>query len=417
MQLWMGTHPSNPSKDLTTGRSLCDLLSDNAALLSPSVGARFGEGKLPFLLKVLSIRKALSIQAHPNKTLAAQLHARDPRNYPDDNHKPEMAIALTEFEALCGFRPPREIAAFLGSVQPLRALVGEEAAVEFEEAVKGFPEDMREPTDESRAALKRVFSKLMQSSQSAIEEQTAKLVALAEESGEHFAGGGVESTSGETLAELVVRLNGQFPNDVGLFVLFFLNYVVLTPGEALFLRADDVHAYLSGDIVECMAASDNVVRAGLTPKFKDVATLVDMLTYSHAPIDEQKLTPVEYPYAVLDRPAYSAGGELLLYDPPIDEFSVVRLVLRGGLGKKGKATFDPIPGPSIVICTGGKGTVAVGETKLGLECGWIYFVGATAELVVEKAKPEEGHENDDEDLVVFRAFVEVDEPDVNGAGQ
>lgn len=95
-QLWMGTHPSNPSKDVKTGRTLLELFSENQALLSQTVSSKFGH-KLPFLFKVLSINKALSIQAHPNKKLAEQLHARDSKNYPDDNHKPEMAIAITPF--------------------------------------------------------------------------------------------------------------------------------------------------------------------------------------------------------------------------------------------------------------------------------------------------------------------------------
>ena len=77
----MGTHPSNPSKDVQTQRTLLDLVQDNQALMSQGISKRFGE-KLPFLFKVLSIRKALSIQAHPNKRLAEQLHAKDPKNYP-----------------------------------------------------------------------------------------------------------------------------------------------------------------------------------------------------------------------------------------------------------------------------------------------------------------------------------------------
>ncbi|KAI7573039.1 Mannose-6-phosphate, partial [Hortaea werneckii] len=86
-ELWMGTHPSNPSKDLTTGRTLLDLVQDNQQLLSPQIAEKYAN-KLPFLFKVLSIQKALSIQAHPNKKLAEQLHQRDGKNYPDDNHKP-----------------------------------------------------------------------------------------------------------------------------------------------------------------------------------------------------------------------------------------------------------------------------------------------------------------------------------------
>jgi mannose-6-phosphate isomerase len=183
-------------------------------------------------------------------------------------------------------------------------------------------------------------------------------------------------------------------------VLFFLNFVTLEPGEALFLVADDIHAYISGDIMECMAASDNVVRAGFTPKFKDVSTLVDMLTYNYAPIEEQKMSPKDYPYATLNRSGYSSGSAVVLYDPPIDEFSVVRTLLRGD---GAKATFEPLDGPSIVICTSGKGKISVGPTSAEIREGWVYFVGATAECVLES----EGGEDDE--FTTYKAFCEIDD--------
>jgi mannose-6-phosphate isomerase len=313
-ELWMGTHPSNPSKDVTTGRTLLDLVEDNQALLSRSVAARYGN-KLPFLFKVLSINKALSIQAHPNKKLAEKLHARDPKNYPDDNHKPEMTIAITPFEGLCGFRPLDEIAHFLDNVPALRELIGEDVAKEFVDTVRrhsGQETNSEDAPAEMREVLKKAFAAVMSASTDALASATNKLVSAAASEGASFAGNGVSSTSGSTLSELVTRLHGEFGPDHGLFVLFFLNYVVLQPGEALFLRADDIHAYLSGDVVECMAASDNVVRAGLTPKFKDVDTLVNMLTYSYAPIEEQKMRPADYPYVTLNRVAYSSGSEVTL---------------------------------------------------------------------------------------------------------
>lgn len=401
-QLWMGTHPSNPSKDLTTGRTLLDLVQDNEALLSRPVAARYGK-KLPFLFKVLSINKALSIQAHPNKKLAEQLHARDPKNYPDDNHKPEMAIAITPFEGLCGFRPLDEIAHFLTHVPALRQLVGEDVAKEFVDAIKRQSTQEVESIEvmaENKRVLQKAFAAIMSSSADAISAATEKLVSASSTEGSSFAGNGVASTSGSTLSELVTRLHGEFGPDYGLFVLFFLNYITLQPGEALFLRADDIHAYLSGDCVECMAASDNVVRAGLTPKFKDVDTLVGMLTYSYAPIEEQKMVPADYPYATLNRAAYSSGSEVTLYDPPIDEFSVVRTVLRGD---SAKATFDQLDGPSIVICTAGKGTISVGPTVENIKEGYVFFVGATAALVLQS----EGDEDDE--FVTFRAFCEVED--------
>ncbi|KAI5457471.1 mannose-6-phosphate isomerase [Mariannaea sp. PMI_226] len=393
-ELWMGTHPSNPSRDLVTGHTLLDLFSDNQALLSSTIASHYGS-KLPFLFKVLSVNKALSIQAHPNKSLAEQLHARDPQNYPDDNHKPEMAIAITPFEGLCGFRPLAEIAHFLKTVAPLRSLVGEDVAQEFALIAEDSTEVV---TDTKKAALKKAFGALMSSSAETIAEQIPKLVELASGT-EDLAAGGVASTSGETLAKLVRRLHSEYGNDIGLFVLFFLNFVTLEPGEALFLVADDIHAYISGDIIECMAASDNVVRAGLTPKFKDVDTLVDMLTYNFAPIEEQKMRPVDYPYATLNRAGYCSGSAVTLYDPPIEEFAVVRTVLRGDAAK---ATFEPLDGPSIIICTSGKGRISVGPTSHEMKEGYIYFVGATAECVLESDT-----NNDEDEFITFKAFCEI----------
>ena len=346
----MGTHPSNPSKDLQTGRTLLDLVQDNKALMSSEIADKY-ENKLPFLFKVLSINKALSIQAHPNKRLAEQLHNRDAKNYPDDNHKPEMTIAITDFEGLCGFRPLNEISHFLSAVPALRELIGEDEAKNFESTVKGSDESA------NKKALQSAFRKLMSSSKSDLESATKKLLSQAETEKDSFAGDGGPTNTGAELSELVTRLNGQFPNDIGLFVLFFLNYVTLSPGEAMFLRADDIHAYISGDIIECMASSDNVVRAGFTPKFKDVDTLTEMLTYNYAPIQDQKMEPVDYPYVTLNAKAYSKGGECRLYDPPIEEFAVVRTVLSS---EGAKATFDPVAGPSIIICTEGSGKISVG---------------------------------------------------------
>jgi mannose-6-phosphate isomerase len=402
----MGTHPSNPSKDLKTGRTLLDMVDDNQALLSGPVAVKYHK-KLPFLFKVLSIGKALSIQAHPNKKLAEELHARDPKNYPDDNHKPEMAIAITPFEGLCSFRPLGEIVFFLKNVPALVELVSPEEAKAFTDSVKPDAVESDEAaTATNKNALQRLFTACMSCSTSRLESSTHKLVEAAKSEGKDFAGGGCASTSGSVLSELVTRLYAQFGADIGLFNLFFLNFVKLEPGEALFLQADDIHAYVSGDIVECMAASDNVVRAGFTPKFKDVKTLTSMLTYSYAPIEEQKMNAADYPYATLNRQAYSGGSDATLYDPPIEEFSVVRTLLRGGEGAK--ATFDPIDGPSIVICTAGKGKISVGPTSEEVKAGYVFFIGATAQLVLEA----EGDKEDD--FITFRAFCEVEDHS-NGA--
>ncbi|KIW26029.1 mannose-6-phosphate isomerase, class I [Cladophialophora immunda] len=388
-ELWMGTHPSLPSKDLVTGRSLLDLVADNQALMGTDITEKYNK-KLPFLFKVLSINKALSIQAHPNKKLAEKLHAKDPKNYPDDNHKPEMTLAITPFEGLCGFRPLNEIAHFLATIPPLRELVGESEAKGLEEIANSSSPSLAD----AKSRLKAAFSSLMKSSKADVAEKSHALLELAKK-GSISPGPSVNTS--EELCELVQRCNSQFPEDIGLFVLFFLNFVKLQPGQAMYLKADDIHAYISGDIIECMASSDNVIRAGFTPKFQDVNTLTDILTYDHNPPEQQLLQPVDYPYVTLNDKAYSSGSDSLLYDPPIEEFSVVRTVLK----KPGaKATFEGIAGPSIVICTSGEGKVSVGPKTEDFKEGWVYFVGATAELVIESSADE---------MVTFRAFCEIDD--------
>lgn len=138
--------------------------------------------------------------------------------------------------------------------------------------------------------------------------------------------------------------------------------------------------------MECMAASDNVVRAGFTPKFKDVDTLIGMLTYSYAPIEEQKLEPT--PYRGL--------GNSVVYDPPIGEFSVLKTVLADGAAE----TVPGIDGPSILIGTKGTGKISVGSNTQPVEEGYIFFVGAGEEVVL---KAGEGVK----EFIVFRAFCEV----------
>lgn len=383
----MGTHPSLPSKDLSTGRSLLDLVGDNQALMTPEITKKYDK-RLPFLFKVLSIAKALSIQAHPNKKLAEQLHAKDAKNYPDDNHKPEMTIAITPFEGLCGFRPLQEIAHFLQTIPPLRELVGDAKAKDLEKTAA----DPNADIVSSKSVLRAAFTSLMKQSSDAVKARSKDLLSLASE--QKITPGPAVNTTAE-LGELVQRCNAQFPADIGLFVLFFLNFVKLAPGQAMYLKADDIHAYISGDVIECMASSDNVIRAGFTPKFQDINTLTEILTYDHEPPEKQLLEPVNYPYVTLNSTAYSSGSECLLYDPPIEEFSVVRTVLE----KPGaKATFEGLAGPSIVICTSGNGMISVGPKQEELREGWVYFVGATAECVIESSSDE---------MVTFKAFCEA----------
>jgi mannose-6-phosphate isomerase len=314
-----------------------------------------------------------------------------------------MTIAVTPFDGLCGFRPLKEIAHFLQTVPSLRKVVGEDEASKFEKAVKGKEtSDKEEDMKANKEALQSAFTKLMNVDKETLASASKELIKAAESEGAEFAGSGGPSNDGKELADLVLRLNSQFPDDIGLFVQFFLNYVKLEIGEAMFLKADDIHAYLSGDIIECMASSDNVVRAGFTPKFKDVDVLTDMLTYSYAPISEQKMEPTDYPHVKHNATAYSSSSSSLLYNPPIPEFAVVRTALN----KSGaKASFDPIDGPSIILCTKGKGTISVGPKKEEIKEGYVFFVGATAEVDIISETDADGGEG----LVTFKAFCELED--------
>ncbi|KAG2595933.1 hypothetical protein PVAP13_5KG118500 [Panicum virgatum] len=168
-ELWMGTHPSGPSTLLDGGELLGDWLARNPDALGPAVAARWG-GDLPFLFKVLSVAKALSIQAHPDKKLAEVLHALRPSTYKDDNHKPEMAIAITEFRALCGFATIEELKDILRTVPEVEGLVG------HEDAGKLMTMKEYDGGSEVKSTLQSAFAKLMTASKDMVSEAISKLI-------------------------------------------------------------------------------------------------------------------------------------------------------------------------------------------------------------------------------------------------
>lgn len=144
-----------------------------------------------------------------------------------------------------------------------------------------------------------------------------------------------------------------------------------------------------------MASSDNVVRAGFTPKFKDVSTLVSMLTYNYAPISEQKMDPTDYPHATMNSIAYSSGSSSLLYNPPIEEFSVIRTnLLKAGA----RVSFEGIEGPSIIICTNGQGKVIVQQQEANASEGYVFFLGAGQSMILEATAGQ---------FLTFQAFCEL----------
>ncbi|KAI0826703.1 mannos-6-phosphate isomerase [Trametes gibbosa] len=382
-ELWMGTHHTSPSR-LLDQEKLSDHLAAHPELMGARVVERYrdagaAEGNLPFLLKVLAIGKALSIQTHPDKAMAERLHAERPDVYKDANHKPEMALALTPFQAMCGFLPLSRIASHLTAVPEFAALVPQTIADAFL-----FVASSLDPTGpKEKAALKDVFAAVMTADASLFQPQLEKLVA-------RYEGGEVRDAEKDVVG-LVVRLQSQFPGDIGVFCAFMLNHLTLKPGEAIFLAAGEPHAYVSGDIVECMATSDNVIRAGLTPKLRDVPNLVAGLTYNAAPASKHLVQPA----------AFAPGAEhSTLYDPPIPEFSVVRTELGAGEHE----THRAVDGPSIAIVTEGRGAVTWGESGQRLEVseGEVFFVGAGQEIGIEGGGAERGK------LVVHRAFVEAE---------
>ncbi|XP_035192005.1 mannose-6-phosphate isomerase [Oxyura jamaicensis] len=365
-ELWMGAHPKGDAAirdNRIPQKTLGRWISDNPACLGAKVKDAF-QGRLPFLFKVLSVRTALSIQAHPNKELAAKLHAQFPQHYPDDNHKPEMAIALTPFEGLCGFRPVEEIASFLRAVPELRALVGEVAAEQLERSASHDPRGVS-------AALRVCFTRLMKSEKKSFVDQLNTLVQrISREAAEG------QDTSGSN-GDLLLRLHSQFPGDIGCFAVYFLNLVRLEPGEAMFLAANEPHAYLQGDCVECMACSDNTVRAGLTPKFIDVLTLCEMLNYTPAPSSSKIFPAVQSP---LD-------PSVFLYDPPVPDFTLMRIEIPSSIKLYLVSAVDSA---SILLVVQGTavGTSTAAASEMALRRGSVLFVSANESISLRPSSPD-----------------------------
>ncbi|XP_061989294.1 mannose-6-phosphate isomerase 1-like [Rosa rugosa] len=375
-EMWMGTHDSGPSflidQDLnnnnstTTGSSpsLRDWVSNNPKdMLGHKVVQKWGSSDLPFLFKVQSVAKALSIQAHPDKELAKALHKSMPDIYKDDNYKPEMALALTYFQALCGFITLEELKKVIGNVPEIVELVGSEIENQVLRTTKEDGED------KVKSVIRLIFTQLMSTNKEIITAVTTKLKSRLQTESQVR-----QLTEKE---QLVLQLEKQYPNDVGVISAFFLNYVKLNPGEALCLGANEPHAYISGDCIECMATSDNVVRAGLTPKHRDIKTLCSMLTY------KQGLPEILRGVAV--------NPHVTRYIPPFEEFEVDRFHLPHGESTE----FPAVPGPSIFVVTFGKGTICTSNGDHAIIQGDVLFAPAHTEISITSAS----------ELHIYRAGV------------
>uniref|UniRef100_A0A182YCK4 Mannose-6-phosphate isomerase n=1 Tax=Anopheles stephensi TaxID=30069 RepID=A0A182YCK4_ANOST len=349
-ELWMGDHVNGPATVKRDGKGLDETIrADPVGMIGSATG------RLPFLLKVLSIRKALSVQVHPDKVEAEKLHRQFPDIYKDPNHKPELAIALTDFQALCGFRPYAEIGDLLQKSPELQELLGENVLTKFA------------ATDES--AVKIAYEQLMHSGPDAVQRCIERIADRMRSS----------DTEPSELGDLFQRLYADFGCDVGVLSIYFLNYLRLKPGQAIYLAANVPHAYLDGDCVECMACSDNVVRAGLTPKFKDVDTLLRLVAYDCRPGDAMLFQPTLL--NLLEEPFTRT------FLPPVPDFAVAEISVPSRVGEY--SVSNPAHG-SILLVVGGKAKLTIaGSDEIMLSMGKIVFlpssVGRKVLLVLEEA--------------------------------
>lgn len=359
-ELWMGTHEKGPSYAA---------LNDESLVLARD----FLKADLPFLFKVLSVAKALSIQAHPDMSLAQRLHKERPNVYADPFHKPEMALAVTNFQVMCGFRDPKEISAHLEQFKEFRAVVGEDTAAKFIAITRASDAS----SEAKKAALTELFTNVMKCTPDILR---AQISALLKSLSQHR--GAEEETKDNrnlSIVPLIFRLHSQYPGDVGLFAPFFLNCFQLFPGEAIFLGPNEPHAYLSGDCIECMACSDNVVRAGLTPKLRDVDTLCSMLTYRTMYPDIMRGEPID--------------NFSLKFEPPVIEFLLIRTLLPA----QQRASLPVLDSPSIFLIYSGTGELTTGKESHRLEPGSIILATARARVSVLATS----------DLLIFRCSANV----------
>jgi mannose-6-phosphate isomerase len=340
-ELWVGAHPGDPSV-MDDGRPLDKAISvEPEVLLGARVAERFGP-RLPFLLKVLAADAPLSLQAHPSTEQAqagyaaeeaAGIPLEDPtRTFKDPSHKPELILALTTFEALCGFRPVE------GSLHCLAKL----QVAELKPTIAAL----------ARGGLRAVIPQLLALD---AERRVELIEAVAEAAGRFVAAGDPEFINTYTWA---ARLAATYPGDPGVVISLMCNHLKLAPGEAVFLPAGNLHAYLSGAGIEVMANSDNVLRGGLTGKHVDLAALMEVLDFTDGMVPT--LQPVPGP-----------GG--MRYPVPVEDFDLTRADVR----EDAPATLTT-PGPQVVLCTEGRAVLASADGELDLVKGRSAFVPAGA---------------------------------------
>ena len=355
-ELWVGAHPGNPSR-LSDGTTLDEHLREHAAAaLGPHSMDTFGP-RLPYLMKALAAAEPLSLQVHPTSQRArigyeledqAGIPVGAPeRSYQDRHHKPEMIVAITRFEGMAGFRDIEKTVRILGLLEHPWA---DRVAKELESA----------PPFQ---ALHSVVAEILAQSGPGLRELVAEIAVAAtraEARGHrtnrttgrmYLDRASVERESTRLFAQ-TAQLAERYPEDPGVLVTLLLNHVVLSPGEAMFLDAGVVHAYTSGFGIEIMASSDNVVRAGLTPKHVDVPELLEIANFTPMP------APLWEPTAVTPN--------TLSYRPPVAEFA---LTIAREPGDR-----LPAVGPRTVLCLDGDVVITSTDARQPLTCGESLFI-------------------------------------------
>ncbi|KXH37303.1 phosphomannose isomerase type I [Colletotrichum nymphaeae SA-01] len=337
-EMWFGDYPDFPARVLETGELLKDVLDKNKEQLLGKKVITELDGQLPYLPKILSIAKALPLQIHPNKSLASKLHGQDPENFTDANHKPEIAVALGPFEVFAGFKPLDQISPVF-NIPALRDLI---------------PDETTRWTDET---LREVTRRILLADEDTVEKASK---ALGGTPREELGGNGY-------VLDLLPRLQGQFgKGDNGILVaLLCMNFLSLDAGDALYIPADGIHAYLSGDIVECMARSNNVLNTGFCPPGdrNNIDLFSKTLTFkAHSKNDV--LLPAE-------KSSRGAQGRTVVYPPPLSEFDMLKTDLDEGSKTE---VLKAGEGPSVAIVTDGEGVLEADGKKFDVKAGHIYFV-------------------------------------------
>jgi mannose-6-phosphate isomerase len=353
-ELWLGAHPGSPARILApeSAGGATDLAEWIAA--APHDAGLAGP-RLPFLLKLLAAAAPLSLQAHPSLAQAGAGFARENaagvpidaphRNYKDAFHKPELVVALSDtYSALCGFRAVADTRRLLAAIDDGGAALAELATALGDEG------------SSDAEVLRRTVRDLLDGRLGGV--GTALVVAAAEA----LDRGGLGADD-ETVLRTVVSLSDAYPGDPGVAVAFLLNRVTLRRGEALYLPAGNIHAYLEGLGVELMASSDNVLRGGLTPKHVDVDELLAVLDFEPLPVP--MLPPLDL------------GAGVQAFRPDVPDFELLRV-------DAARAAETPIelPGPAIAVVTRGEAVLSA-STAITLTAGAaVYIVPEDVPLTV-----------------------------------